>query len=73
MAPITQFLESVRTTLYWNPKITTENGIAEISFFTCDNVSRYKIFVEGITNIGRICLGSRWFEVNQRKQVQSEL
>lgn len=55
----------VRTTLYWNPQIITKNGIAEVSFFTCDNVSRYKIFVEGITNAGRICLGSGEFEVDR--------
>jgi len=53
-----------RTTLYWNPKVTLENGKAEVSFFTCDNVSRYKIFVEGITKSGRICLGSGEFEVD---------
>ncbi|NQU51196.1 MAG: hypothetical protein HQ522_01530 [Bacteroidetes bacterium] len=53
-----------RTTLYWNPKVTLENGKAEVSFFTCDNISRYKIFVEGITEKGRICLGSGEFEVN---------
>ncbi|NQU51197.1 MAG: hypothetical protein HQ522_01535 [Bacteroidetes bacterium] len=53
-----------RTTLYWNPKVTLENGKAEVSFFTCDNISRYKIFVEGITESGRICLGSGEFEVD---------
>ena len=28
------------------------------------NVSRYKIFVEGITESGRICLGNTTFEVD---------
>ena len=52
-----------RTTLYWNPKVTLENGKAEVSFFTCDNISRYKVFVEGITESGKICLGSAEFDV----------
>lgn len=52
-----------RNTLYWNPKIIIENGEKEVSFFTCDNLSRYKVFVEGITNDGKICLGSAEFEV----------
>lgn len=55
-----------RTTLYWNPDIRLENGKADFSFFTCDNVSRYKIFVEGITESGRICLGAAEFEVNKK-------
>ena len=56
-----------RTTLYWNPNSKLENGQAEVLFFTCDNISRYKIFVEGITESGRICLGSAEFEVGSRK------
>ena len=56
-----------RNTLYWNPKVIIENGEKEIYFFTCDNVSRYKIFVEGITESGKICLGSAEFEVGSRK------
>jgi len=56
-----------RTTLYWNPKINLENGKAEISFFTCDNLARYIVFVEGISESGKICLGETEFEVNKRK------
>ncbi|MEZ5104918.1 MAG: TonB-dependent receptor plug domain-containing protein [Draconibacterium sp.] len=54
----------LRTTLYWNPNVILENGIANLSFFTCDNNARYKIFVEGITKNGRICLGNGEFEVS---------
>ncbi|NQU53302.1 MAG: hypothetical protein HQ522_12270 [Bacteroidetes bacterium] len=53
-----------RNTLYWNPKVTIGSGEKEVFFFTCDNISRYKIFVEGITESGRICLGEGKFEVN---------
>jgi hypothetical protein len=53
-----------RNTLYWNPQLTLENGENEIYFNTCDNISAYKIFVEGISESGRICLGEAEFKVN---------
>lgn len=59
-----------RITLYWNPNIIAENGKASVSFFTSDDISRYKVFVEGITNTGEICLGTSEFEVSQKKIVQ---
>ena len=55
-----------RISLYWNPNITTEDGMANVSFFTCDDVSHYKIFVEGVTNDGRVCLGTADFSVNSK-------
>ncbi len=59
-----------RTTLYWNPEVILEYGEAEFSFFTCDNVSEYTIFVEGITGNGKACLGSTKFIVDSlRKEV----
>ena len=56
-----------RNTLYWNPQIIMGKGGKEAFFFTCDNISRYKIFIEGIAESGRICLGSGEFEVNKVK------
>jgi hypothetical protein len=55
-----------RITLYWNPDIKTDEGQAEVSFFTSDEVSRYRVVVEGITNAGEICLGSSLIEVTSR-------
>jgi len=52
-----------RITLYWNPDIVTEEGKASVSFFTSDDISRYKIFVEGITQVGEVCLGVSEIEV----------
>ncbi|NQU84968.1 MAG: hypothetical protein HQ541_04335 [Mariniphaga sp.] len=52
-----------RTTLYWNPSITSENGKAEVTFYTSDDIASYKVFVEGIISEGRICLGESMFEV----------
>jgi hypothetical protein len=34
-----------------------------VSFYTSDDLSGYKIFVEGITDTGEICLGTGTFEV----------
>ena len=55
-----------RITLYWNPNIVVENGKASVSFYTSDDLSGYKVFVEGITNTGEICLGTGKFEVDIR-------
>ncbi len=54
-----------RLTLYWNPNVMTQNGKASLSFFTSDDISNFKIFVEGITNDGKICLGEAEFAVNE--------
>jgi hypothetical protein len=54
-----------RVTLYWNPDIITKNGKASLSFFTSDDIANYKIFVEGITNDGRVCVGNAEFSVNE--------
>jgi S-adenosylhomocysteine hydrolase len=61
-----------RITLYWNPNIVSENGKATVSFFTSDDLSDYKLFVEGITNTGEICLGTAAFDVNQRNELIKE-
>ncbi len=54
-----------RITLYWNPDINTMDGKADVSFYTSDDISRYRVFVEGITNIGEVCLGSSEFVVSR--------
>lgn len=54
----------VRTTLYWNPNVSVVNGKAKISFFTCDNIARYRIFVEGVSESGKIYLGGGEFEIS---------
>jgi len=53
-----------RITLYWNPNIITEHGKASLSFFTSDDISHFKVFVEGVTDNGKICLGTSEFTVN---------
>jgi len=53
-----------RITLYWNPHIRTKGGEAHVSFFTSDDIARYRIVVEGITQSGEICLGGSDFVVS---------
>lgn len=55
----------IRATLYWNPEVITQNGNAEIRFFSSGETGKYKVFVEGITADGKICLGSAEFEVTE--------
>ena len=57
-----------RTTLYWDPNITTENGKAVLNFFTSDDFSYFRVIVEGIMDNGSICLGSAKFAVNKRNE-----
>lgn len=56
-----------RVVLYWNPNVFTEKGKASVNFFTSDDITRYKVFVEGITRDGRVCLGSSGFEVDSHR------
>lgn len=55
-----------RTTLYWNPLVAIDEKNTSLSFYTCDNLSEYKILVEGITTGGKILLGEAEFKVNKR-------
>lgn len=48
---------SLRTLIYWNPKVVTKNGSSELVFYGSDQPGTYKIIAEGISSIGRICLG----------------
>jgi len=42
-------LPDLRTTVYWNPVINTdENGKAEVSFYTADDPASYSYILEGI-------------------------
>lgn len=58
--------------MYWNPKINIADGGQELSFFSCDNVARYKIIVEGITESGKICLGTGEFEVDRFREIVND-
>ena len=54
-----------RPTLYWSPHVWVKEGKADIAFFTCDNISRYVVFVEGISKNGEICFGEKRFGVTR--------
>ncbi|KPK84477.1 MAG: hypothetical protein AMS27_09850 [Bacteroides sp. SM23_62_1] len=42
-----------RNLLYWNPEIVTnKNGYATVSFYTSDDISDYKIVIQGLTKKG---------------------
>lgn len=47
----------LKTLLYWNPKVVTKNGVAELLFYSSDQSGTYVIVAEGINSSGRICLG----------------
>jgi len=46
----------LRTTIYWNPKLETDdNGNVHISFYTADKANNYSVVLEGISKSGEIC------------------
>jgi hypothetical protein len=46
-------LPDFRNLLYWNPQIKTdEKGTATVSFYTCDDISNYRIVVQGLDEYG---------------------
>jgi len=61
-----------RLTLYWNPFIMTDQGKASVSFFTSDDIARFKIFVEGVTTTGEFCLGTAEIEVKKKNDLISK-
>ena len=45
----------IRSTLYWNPSgLTDENGRIDITFFTSDITTNYKVIISGITAHGDV-------------------
>lgn len=55
----------LRSTVYWNPCVRFgDDGKADFEFFTSDNpTTSYTIFIEGITDDGRIITGSSQIEI----------
>jgi hypothetical protein len=49
--------------LLWEPEIIIQKGKTDRAFFTSDQTGKYKVIVEGISESGKICIGSTEFEV----------
>ncbi|RYG22309.1 MAG: hypothetical protein EOO07_00175 [Chitinophagaceae bacterium] len=48
-------LQDLRSTVYWNPKVTTdENGQASFSFFNAGTPGTYQVTIEGMDNFGNL-------------------
>ena len=47
-------LPDYRQTLFWNPILPVNQGIGKTIFFTADNLARYRIIVEGISENGNV-------------------
>ncbi|HZK68163.1 MAG TPA: TonB-dependent receptor plug domain-containing protein, partial [Paludibacter sp.] len=46
----------LRTTIYWNPKLETDdNGNVHVKFYTGDKANNYSVVMEGISTSGEIC------------------
>ena len=46
----------LRTTIYWNPKLSTDsNGNVHVNFYSADKSNDYTVIVEGVSTAGDIC------------------
>ena len=57
-----------RPTLFWQPEVKTETGNIYIEFYTADNLSKYRIFTEGISKSGKICCATGQFSVSMPRK-----
>lgn len=55
-----------RPTLYWDPEFKLTEGATNLEFFTSDELSRFDVFIEGITKNGKICFGTTSFTVDKK-------
>ncbi|MFU8811586.1 MAG: TonB-dependent receptor plug domain-containing protein [Balneolaceae bacterium] len=53
-----------RITLYWDGMLNVEDGVADVSFFTNDLPSTYRVVVEGVTEQGRPFYQTKTFTTN---------
>jgi hypothetical protein len=61
-------IPDLRSTLYWNPKVLTDNqGKASFSFYTGDATGNFKIRIEGITKNGILFTKEFPFTVSYEK------
>jgi hypothetical protein len=54
-----------RATLFWSPSVVSNNGKANLEFFTCDNLGSYVAIVECISKNGKIISGAKRFSVSE--------
>jgi hypothetical protein len=60
--PIEEKLD-LRTTLFWNPSVFTENGKTKLDFYNGDSKGIFKVIVEGITDDGSLARQTFKYEV----------
>ena len=53
----------IRTTLYWNPKVSVSEGVGNIEFYTSDVSSNYIIEIQGLTEAGVPFVGYNSIEI----------
>ncbi len=55
----------LRSTIYWNPQLTTDgtSDYSTFSFYSADIPARYKIEIEGVTNLGKPIRSVSYIEV----------
>lgn len=57
-----------RNTLFWKPDVVTdENGVAEVTFYTSDINSKFRVVVEGVTGDGLLGSNSTELKVDKKE------
>lgn len=56
-----------RSTIYWNPNVSTDEGnLARISFYAADLPGQYRIIIEGITHDGTVVHGEKLLTIVEK-------
>ncbi len=53
----------IRTTLYWNPRVSIDEGVGKVEFYTSDVASNYIIEIQGLTTEGVPFVGYNSIEI----------
>jgi hypothetical protein len=62
---VMNFIPDNRSTIFWTPTVRTDEvfGVATVSFYAADLITKYKIVVEGITDFGEPVRGVFYIEI----------
>lgn len=53
-AKIPELRSDFRQTIYWNPSVRVENGRAQLSFFNSDDITQFRVSIEGFSKDGNL-------------------
>ena len=63
---VTEIRNDFRSTIYWNPEVVTgRNGNADLVFYNSDEITTFRIIIEGMSDDGMVGRIENTYSVNQ--------